>query len=143
MRIFNKNEFFPLDRKAFSSSNLFGQKSVFTLNFKFIQTLIHTENTREPTINVYMVFHRCSVLFCRQLRIYWMVWYVLFTFLTTLIVYSMKKVHETYCCSSSIECQEKRTDWMHRIFIFIDKNPLFLPIISTLQVFFRVKVIKE
>ena len=30
-------------------------------------------------------------------------------------------------------CQEKRTDWVLRIFTFNDKNPLYLPIISTLQ----------
>ena len=52
-------QLFLLDREncAFSSSSLFGQKSVFTLNCKFSQTLIHTEKTREPIINVYMVFH--------------------------------------------------------------------------------------
>ena len=46
-----------------------------------------------------------------------------------------KKVHETYCCSSSIACQTKRTDWLLRIFTFNDKNPLYLPTISTLQFF--------
>ena len=46
-----------------------------------------------------------------------------------------KKVHETYCCSSSIACQAKRTDWLLRIFTFNDKNPLYLPTISTLQFF--------
>ena len=40
-------------------------------------------------------------------------------------------------------CQEKRTDWVLRIFTFNDKNPLYLPIISTLQFFSRVKVINE
>ena len=140
MRIPNKNQFFPLDRKAFSSSNLFGQKSVFTLNFKFIQTLTHAENTREPTINVYMVFHRCSVLFYRQLRIYYMVWYVLFTFLTTLIVYSIKKVHETYCCSSSIEYQKKEQIGCIDYSFLLIKIHYFSP---SFQHFFRVKVIKE
>ena len=62
---------------------------------------------------------------------------MLFTFLITLIVYSTKKVHETYWCSSSIACQEKRTDWILRIFTFNDKNPLYLRIILTLQLFFE------
>ena len=39
---------------------------------------------------------------------------VLFTFLTTLVVYSVKKVQETYWCSKSLACQEKRTDWILR-----------------------------
>ena len=50
---------------------------------------------------------------------------------------SIKKVHKTCWCSSSIACQEKRTDWILRIFTFNDKNPLYLPIISTLQCFFE------
>ena len=54
-----------------------------------------------------------------------------------------KKVHETYWRSSSIVCKETRTDWLLRIFTFNDKNPLYLPIILTLQFFLRVKVIKE
>ena len=60
---------------------------------------------------------------------------MLFTSLTTLIVYSIKKVQETYWCSSRIACQEKRRDWILRIFTFNDKNPLNLCIISTLQFF--------
>ena len=64
-----------------------------------------------------------------------MVGSVLFTFLTTFIVYSIKKVHENYWYSNSISCQEKKTDWILRIFTFNDKNPLYLPIISTLQFF--------
>ena len=62
----------PLGREsfAFSSSNLLGQKSVFTLNCKFLQTLKHTEKTREPIINIYMVFHRCSAFFYRQQGVY-------------------------------------------------------------------------
>ena len=53
-------QLFPLDGEscAFLSSSLFGQKSVFTLNCKLLQTLIHTEKTRETFINVCMVFHR-------------------------------------------------------------------------------------
>ena len=39
--------------------------------------------------------------------------------------------------------QEKRTDWILRIFAFNHKNPLYLPIISTLSFFLRVKVISE
>ena len=50
-------------------------------------------------------------------------------------MYSTEKVHETYWCSSSIACQEKRTDWILRIFPFNDKNQLYLPIILTLQFF--------
>ena len=60
---------------------------------------------------------------------------MLLSFLTTLIVYSIKKVHENYWCCSSIACQEKRADWILRIFTFNDKNRLYLPIISTLQFF--------
>ena len=65
------------------------------------------------------------------------------TFLTILIVHSLKMIHENNWCSSSIACQNKRTDWMLRIFTINDKNPLYLPIISTLQNFLRVKLIKE
>ena len=36
-----------------------------------------------------------------------------------------------------IACQEKRTDWILRIFAFNHKNPLYLPIISTLSFFFE------
>ena len=60
---------------------------------------------------------------------------MLFTFLATLIVHSIKKVHENYCCSRNIACQVKRTDWILRIFTFNDKNPLYLPIILTLHFF--------
>ena len=60
---------------------------------------------------------------------------VLSTFVTILIVYSIKKVPENYWCCSSIACQEKRTDWILRIFTFNDKNRLYLPIISTRQFF--------
>ena len=64
---------------------------------------------------------------------------MLFTFLTTLIVYSIKKVHENYWCSSSITCQEKRTGWILRIFTFNDKNPLHFPIILAFQLFWGPK----
>ena len=47
----------------------------------------------------------------------------------------MKKVLENCWCSSSIACQEKRTYWILRIFTVNDKNPLYLPMISTLQFF--------
>ena len=55
----HKNSVIPFRQRkfAFSSSNLFRQKSVFTLNYKFLQTLIHDEKTRDPIINVHMVFH--------------------------------------------------------------------------------------
>ena len=49
----------------------------------------------------------------------------------------MKKVQETYWCSSSIACLEKRTDWILRIFTFNDKSSLYFPIISTVQFFFE------
>ena len=41
-------QFFPLDREncAFSRRNFFGQKSVFILNYKFLQTLIHAKKPR-------------------------------------------------------------------------------------------------
>ena len=93
-------KFFLLDREscAFSSSNVLGQKSVFSLNCKFLQTLIHTEKTRESIINVYMVFHRCSVFFYGQQGVYWIVWSKLLTFLIILTEYSTKKVYETYWC---------------------------------------------
>ena len=60
---------------------------------------------------------------------------MLFTFITTLIVYSIKKVHETYWCPSSIAYQEKKTDCVLKIFTFNDKNPLYLPIVSILHFF--------
>ena len=68
MQVLHRKSLFLLDREscAFSNSNLFGQKSVFTLSCKFLQTLIHTEKTRKPIINVNMVFHRCSVFFYRK-----------------------------------------------------------------------------
>ena len=94
--------------------------------------MIHSQKTIESIINVYMVFHRCSVFFYRQQGVYKIVW--LLTFLTTLIVYSIKKFHETYWCCSSKERKKKRTDWiLNRIFNLHDKNPLYLPIILTLQ----------
>ena len=48
-----------------------------------------------------------------------------------------KKVHENYCCCSSIACQEKGTD---RILTFNDKfknDKLYLPIFLTLHFFFE------
>ena len=51
------------------------------------------------------------------------------------MVYSIKKINETYWCSSTIACQEKITDWILIIFTFNDKNPLYLRIISILQFF--------
>ena len=61
---------------------------------------------------------------------------MLLNFVTSLIVYSIKRCfHETYKCSSSTACQEKRTDWILIIFTFNDKNLLSLPIISTLKFF--------
>ena len=38
----------------------------------------------------------------------------------------MKMFHETYWCTSSIAWQQKRKDWILRIFTFNDKNPLYL-----------------
>ena len=136
---------FPLDRESctVSSSNLFGQKSVFTLNCKFLQTLRHIAKTIDPVINVYILFHRCSVYIYRQQGVYWIVWSVLLTFLTTLIVYFIKRVDEIYWCSGSIACQEKWTDRILKILTSNDKNLLCLPIIKTLQFIWRVKAINE
>ena len=47
----------------------------------------------------------------------------------------MKKVHKNHWRSSSIACQEKKTEWILRILSFNDKNPLYIPIILTLQFF--------
>ena len=82
-----------------------------------------------------MVFHRCSVFFYRRQGVYKIVWSMLFTFLTTLIMCSIKKVHETFWYSCSIACKEKKTDWIVRIFTFNDKNPSYHSLISTLQFF--------
>ena len=60
---------------------------------------------------------------------------MLFTFITTLIVYSIKKVHKTYWCPSSIAYQEKKIDCVLKIFTFNDKNPLYLPIVLILHFF--------
>ena len=48
-------QFFPLDKPSseFSSSNLICQKSCFAWNFKFLQILMHTEESRETIINVW------------------------------------------------------------------------------------------
>ena len=50
-------------------------------------------------------------------------------------MYSIKKVQETYWCSSKIAFQEKRRGWILRIFSFNGKNPLNLCKISTHQFF--------
>ena len=50
-------------------------------------------------------------------------------------MYSIRKVHETYWCSSSIAYQEKRTDCILRIFTFDYKNPSYVALISTLHFF--------
>ena len=60
---------------------------------------------------------------------------LLFTFPTTFIVYSIKKVHETCWHSRSIACKEKRTDWIIRIFTFNNKKPLYFSLIMKLQFF--------
>ena len=72
-----------------------------------------------------------------------MVWSVWFTSLTTLIVYSVKKVQETYRCSSRVACEEKIRDWILRIFTLNDKNSLNLCIISILQFFWGSNWIKS
>ena len=51
------------------------------------------------------------------------------------MVYSIKKVHEISCCSSSTAYQEKSTGWILIIFTSNDKNPLYLPLICTLHFF--------
>ena len=44
---------------------------------------------------------------------------MLFTFLT---MYFIKKIDETYCCSSSIAYQERRSDGILKIFTLNDKT---------------------
>ena len=48
-------QFIPLDKPScsFSNSNLFGQKSFFTWNYKFLKFLIHNEKSRETIINLW------------------------------------------------------------------------------------------
>ena len=68
---------------------------------------------------------------------------MLFTFLTTLIVHSTKRIHETYWCSSSTACQVKRTDWILRISIFNDKTSSYILITMTLQCFWGSKWLRS
>ena len=58
-QFFIRIQLFILDRESclFLSSSLFGHKSVFTLNCKFLKTFIHTEETKELITNIYLVFH--------------------------------------------------------------------------------------
>ena len=94
IRIPHINSAFPfIQRCAFSSINLFAQKSVSTLNYKFLLTLRHTEKARELVISVYIRFHTCSLLFYRQQGLYWKVRSVLFISVRSLIVYLIKKFH--------------------------------------------------
>ena len=53
-------------------------------------------------------------------------------FCNNFMVYSIKKVHEIYWCSSSIAYQDETIDWLLRI---STKNPLNPPIVSTLCFF--------
>ena len=55
--------------------------------------------------------------------------------LTTLMLYSIKKVHETCPYGHSETCKEKRTDYLHRLPTFNDKNLLYPTIILTLHFF--------
>ena len=137
---------FLLDKEscAFSSSNFFGQKLVFTLKCKFLQTLIHTEKTREPIINVYMVFH--------YITWYYMVFQMFSILLQTArgilnslicVVHFSNNFNSVFHKKGSwnllvlLQCsmQRKKTDWIVRIFTFNDKNPLYHSLISTLQFF--------
>ena len=61
------------------------------MGLQFSQTLAHTEKIGKPFKNVFMVFHRCSVFFQGNQEVYKIVQSVLFTFLTTIVVYSTKK----------------------------------------------------
>ena len=54
-----------------------------------------------------------------------------------------EKVHDTVLCSSSIACQEIRTDRILEIFTFSGKNPLYLSHNLNASVFLKVKLIKE
>ena len=115
IRISHKNSVLPFRQKVVSFQAAIClvkhmiKVLVLTLNYKFLKTLIHTEQTRELIINAYIVVHRCSVFFYRQQGVYKIVWSVFFTFVATLLVYSIKMVLENYWCSSSIACQEKKT----------------------------------
>ena len=50
-------------------------------------------------------------------------------------MYSIKKLHETCHYSRSIARKEKRKTEYLEYYFFNDKNPLYLPLISTLQFF--------
>ena len=50
-------------------------------------------------------------------------------------VFHKKQFMKLIGYSSRITCQEKKTDWVLRIFTFNDKNPLYLPVILALQFF--------
>ena len=113
-----------------NSVHPFGQTKIYI--FKFLKILIYTEGTRDRKC---MVFHRCSVFFYRQQGVYKIVSSVLFTFLATLVAYAINKDHETCWYSHSIACKQKRTDWILRILTFNEKNPLYHPLILTLQFF--------
>ena len=60
---------------------------------------------------------------------------LLFTFLTTLIVYSTRKVHEYYWYSSNIACQKKEQIGFLKYSFFNDKNQSYIPRISALHFF--------
>ena len=65
---------------------------------------------------------------------------MLFTFVATLIVYSLNMVHENYWCSSSIACQKKKKKQIG----YLEYSPLMIKIHNFgTSVFLRVKVIKE
>ena len=147
IRIFHKNSVLPFGQNwAFSSSNLFGQKPFFACNYKYLQILIRTEKTRGPIINI----HTCSIVNIHTYSLFIhilfqtirdilniLIYAAHFSFLTTLIVYSIKKVKGIYWCSCGISCKEKWTDWILEYSLYLKKS-----IISPIN-FLRVKGIKE
>ena len=50
----------------FKYQSLHGITYELVTNLKSLQTLIHTEKTREPIINEYMAFHLCIAFLYRQ-----------------------------------------------------------------------------
>ena len=95
----------PLDKQscAFSSSNLYFQKSFFTWNYKFWQILIHTEKTRETIINLWYFI---------DVQFYFTARGILNTVICTAYFSDtfdsvFNKKRETFLCFCSIVCQKK------------------------------------
>ena len=80
------------------------------------------------------MFNRCSAFFYRQQAVYEIVRSALLTFLTTLIVYSLKN-REKYLCLFCISYKKRKIGLILKIFWFNDKNSLNLSLLFTLQFF--------